>query len=162
MEINLSVGRCVFSRKWVIITQGELFSIFKSEHILRVWHIFQRHRSIPSVENYINIINNLWRRNHAKNLKILRRCAVSFLYTFLHYIECIQYLEYTAIWNQMHSLHLYVTAGIIYACMLFLNCHPFIILPSELVKKIFALLKLRIFAIKWGKATFRKFYWQNH
>ena len=92
------------------------------------------HRSIPSVESCINIVNNLWRRNHTKNLETLRvmsenyskfffRCAAFSLYTFLLYMECIQYN--IAICDQMHSFLLYITAGNAYPFMLFVNCHTF-------------------------------------
>ena len=37
MKINSSVRRWVFSREWVKLTQDELFSIFKSADILRMY-----------------------------------------------------------------------------------------------------------------------------
>ena len=36
-EINSSARKYVFSLKWMKSTQDDLFSIFKSEHILRVY-----------------------------------------------------------------------------------------------------------------------------
>ena len=36
MKINSSVRRCAISKEWAKLTQGEIISIFKSMHILRV------------------------------------------------------------------------------------------------------------------------------
>ena len=76
MKISSSARRCVNSRKWVKLTQDELFSIFKSEHFLRVYScalIDVKKRNIFTWKNWFSdylhnnvIINNnedFWGKN---------------------------------------------------------------------------------------------------
>ena len=57
MKISSSARRCVFSQKWVKLTQDELFSIFKSKYYFRVkkkWiHDTRNRKNILKSQNRI-------------------------------------------------------------------------------------------------------------
>ena len=60
MKINWSARKCVLARKRVKLIQDELFSIFKSEHILRVYKALKNKIECEcNADNKIFFYNNV-------------------------------------------------------------------------------------------------------
>ena len=129
--------RCFFSRKWVELAQDELFSVFQSEHILRVlvklksiWNslltVFSTNLAKGDFSNFLcksfgsSIVSNFFspecRILSVFSLKNLQEKTL----LFLHYFSAFKYLFYfinnskhlSLLWLETGSCHKFVTTGI--------------------------------------------------
>ena len=82
MKFNSSVSRWVFFRKWVKLTQDELFSTFKSWQFLRVYLIFF-YMYIIIILSFLNTFyessssrSTKSSENQNKNICTLKKCSL--------------------------------------------------------------------------------------